>query len=1533
MPSMIDLLDVNSQQDKQVEKGASSMLELIGTESTPSVPIKPITIPKSQSDATRRYFEEGQNPFMSQLIPGHLGSMNMPEPPGGWDTEGQPLDENKVPYVSKVKVFTKPSRETGLSFRKDDNKPNFIERGIKAVSNLFGMDNVMKLSPAAKAQAVVMQMAKDEGVPLDQYRQSPEFIEKLSSSFINMSSFGLVPAFRKALTGEVDYPTSSTTGYMGEALGSLGGLYAGPIKVANIFMSPILKRLPQAYGNEAIAARLLKSSLHDAFLLGPAMGMAGAGQALEQVTFSQAANKVWSDMKSGASIGALFGLSRGLFPEEGLQTGARILTGLVGLNAYRAHEIGGNPFTNRPLGDVLFDIALDSAFLYKGLPKDVRFEVAEDLSALNDRIDKVRKTEEEINTIPDEVIKQAQQKVNDVEKAQVELEAKKVAEKAKAALEAKVELEVKGEEVKEAKGEEVVEETVEPEKVEEVEELKPTSMTEIIEAEVKPKKVRTKKVKEPVTELDEQLGSPRPEKLKEDIHPFRDTDVEHTNEMSLVYKDKIKPGASPEVFTRYLINEVNRYLNGEEVPIEKVRFGLSELAARSENLWRSFDHPEDFSNWKGTVSEAAKWARLSERKVDKGTTLNMGVDPTQIPEATRRIIDGAKRLASYTAKARGMKEFKPIQAANMLKEEFTRSFIDRSGNIRRELLDQLGDQGYEILQRMYLSKGASSLAAQNLKQMRNEVYDGLSKDERRILDNLILADRMIDIGKYKTVKEFKFPEGLTPIESAAYNELFQYTEGITPERAEVLKQRSKAYFEWMKKPLQDMLDAELISQEEYDALASHNYRRLKLVDVFDKRYTSKVGKTKRTVYDSGIESLSRGRDTDIFEPSSEVMALEVFNRAYGRILNNKANQILLDLARTDKENPFVAVKESPSDRIPSGWDRVFVYEKGERKAIYLSPEMAKEWITRNPEMSYKMSQFLRYASGSPVLRTFATGINWGFALANLPRDIMHVWFAARTFENGEWKSVYSPHLPVFSLQMGKDQIGSFSDALLRKGRYEDYIKEGGGVEFLVHQGRLLQRGRHLENDVDKVMNFQGYFGETTEIMTRLALRDRVIKNKAKELGISYGEAAKNKKITQEATFVARDYMDFGQGGGIAKTMDNAIPYLNASIQGTRGLFRAFQPGSGTALISTYKLAQFAALVTGVYIAANKQAPETIKALKGNIDMQNNLCLPLGDGFSFIDDKGQTRYPYIKIPLDPGQRFFKTFFEASTDKWLGNEVDVDAVTNSLSQVSPVGVSSLPPTLSSVLGYTYNKDFWQNEDIWKKTDKPFDWPESKEEYIPGQTPEAFIDFGALTGMSPERTKQAVEQLVTGGSEWSYLAGGAYDLAFSDMPKDNKEKHLAQTLSKVPIIKRFFGITNPYSQYGTKTEEAKMQSDVDRWVQNRGLDTLVEGYLYKDNVNRSEISDYIYSFKDKDIRDRLKDRLKFSEDIKDLPNRSFWLSLKGITDTKARARLYVDRLDSSNDQERDQLMREYNIVNKAGGIVSDEFRSEVRKLRIGE
>jgi hypothetical protein len=106
-------------------------------------------------------------------------------------------------------------------------------------------------------------------------------------------------------------------------------------------------------------------------------------------------------------------------------------------------------------------------------------------------------------------------------------------------------------------------------------------------------------------------------------------------------------------------------------------------------------------------------------------------------------------------------------------------------------------------------------------------------------------------------------------------------------------------------------------------------------------------------------------------------------------------------------------------------------------------------------------------------------------------------------------------------------------------------------------------------------------------------------------------------------------------------------------------------------------------------------------------------------------------------------------------------------------------------------------------------------------------------------------------------------------------------------------------------------------------------IESYLYKGG-EKKKIFSYIRQFKDVDIQDRLLERFEFQQNIKGLPNRSFWLALKGTPDTEARARLFVDRLNKASFEEREQLRKEMAIVENAGGVVSDDFLDAVARFR---
>jgi len=960
------------------------------------------------------------------------------------------------------------------------------------------------------------------------------------------------------------------------------------------------------------------------------------------------------------------------------------------------------------------------------------------------------------------------------------------------------------------------------------------------------------------------------------------------------------------------------------------------------------------------------------------------------------------------------------------RENFNKHWLSQSGNIRRAL-EQYGDRGHEILQAQLTTKNGHPRAVNKHRQLIKEYDHGLSKELRDIRDQLILAERMLSISKTESGKKMKYPEAFTPerskiISEAIGSKTINGIRDLTPEEVAKIRKSTEAYFEHHKMLIEDRYKAGLIGKEERDNLIANNFEKFRNVkditpaNTFDRKREVNVGGKKIQVYDSGIDTLAKGRTTDILEKNSALLALEEMHRTYAGLANNEAMTLILDTARRDPNNPFARVSEpqvielaeqpkkrtelvrsihikknelamsdyeykarlkketghtstkqltdkqlaafdtslgGPSkgyakgsgQKIPKGWKRHFVYENGARKIVWLEPKFSGEFITSGNDVSGALAKTLKWLTLTPVVRTFATTIEPVFALANFPRDITHALFAARTFENGKYKSLYQVTHPTSILKMPADFKAVFKDAFKRTGRYNDYIDDGAGMDFLVVQGRPWKRGLRLENVFDKALDFFGYLNETSEILTRLAVRERVIKNEAAKAGITVEQALKDTKIRKKASFAALDMMNFGDTGGFSRAINNVSPYFSARLTATRSLFRTFKPGSGTAAENWLKIATFGSLITALYIGNHKKNPKTMEQLRGDGRNLNYLIIPLGDQFGYPDpETKQMRYPYIKIPIDSSQVFFKTLFEALTDKWLGKEVDANRVIQALKNSSPVDVTAYPPLASALTGYWLNKDFWNAQDIWKQTDKPLPLAQpkwisgekvgrSEEEYLPGKTPQFFVDLGKVTGLSPERAKYMAEELYTSDSTYAKLLLYGYEEVLSQLPEDYRQQVLADALSKVPGIKRFYGVTNPQAKGMVEYRKLAEKEDAVLWTQNRGLDERMNRYFNATQANpkqksdlNQEVIDYISGFKDKEIRKRMIDDYKFTRSIRQLPNRQFWLNMKRLG-IEQRAEYYLWKMRNSPQDEIDQINKESAVIMRIGGIITKEFRHKVQ------
>ncbi len=866
-----------------------------------------------------------------------------------------------------------------------------------------------------------------------------------------------------------------------------------------------------------------------------------------------------------------------------------------------------------------------------------------------------------------------------------------------------------------------------------------------------------------------------------------------------------------------------------------------------------------------------------------GETGAVGLQPKEKPQFTK---DAQKVEEMYDRADKASNELHKKSFSKIYKKLKT-ELVDVSGNLKTELLKQ-GDYGKEVVMRHDLIAGASTKALNEFQVASDKIFKGLDKTEHEYLNRFIQSRRTIAIEDYKQIKH---PEGLGATEHQAY--LNQFPKDMWDK----LNERANAYFGEMRGQLKQLRKENIISQESYDALIkSGDYSPRQFLQHIDPEITYEIGGKKITVPDSGIKSLDEG-SYGLLEKDASLLLSQVVSRTQGRIFRNRANKALYNFAKVMPDNGVVSlakVIKITEDGKPiyqkaqAGYEKIKVMIDGQAKEMVMPSEMANEWILRDPILTAEQAAVLRWVSGTAILKPMATGLNPEFALTNFPRDLAHVWLT-------DYSKLYSSHLPVYLGQMAKDIVTVAKDAATKKGRFADFINEGGGMEFLTHQGRITTTLEGFANDVQKVM---GWLGETSEIITRLALRERAIRK-----GLS----------PTEATWRARDYLDFSQGGSFTKAADTVIPYLNAGIQGTRGLFKAGAMAPG---LFSYKVAQVGTLATSLYYMnrfMNTEAWEQISVREKN----NNFIVTTP--FSYTDKEGNKKYIYFKIAKDQGQRLFCSIFEALAGKAIGDEVDSDQIIQSIQDSIPIiPTETLPPLMDAFLGYTSNKDFWRNEDIWKgpKVEPEEEWTR--------YTHPLFVRAGGLTGLSPERLKYGLQQFFTYGNIWSSLGGYAWQQIFKDLPDEDKNKTTEEIILKQPFVRRLINSTDPYYKYDKKNEDAKIKASTEQYKLTREFDLLSQRY-YDGEASRAEVMRFIHDAPLVD-RKRLQYRHINRGKIQGLSEKRWWLELSEMS-PETRAIVYWNRWRVAGDDERQMLDKN---MRKVPGIISARFYRQLSILK---
>jgi len=562
-----------------------------------------------------------------------------------------------------------------------------------------------------------------------------------------------------------------------------------------------------------------------------------------------------------------------------------------------------------------------------------------------------------------------------------------------------------------------------------------------------------------------------------------------------------------------------------------------------------------------------------------------------------------------------------------------------------------------------------------------------------------------------------------------------------------------------------------MSKERADSLKETQpfYSPREVMDHFD----SVAAKDARgiSVRESGLKALDEGTENALVTNPTHLLA-EAEAATQARVFKNRADKALMEIARTQPDNTIGLKVETPVGvdanginiygEVPTGQQRIYAWENGQRVAMLAPDKFAKSWVLSDPAMNEQLSAWLRWGSGSPILKATASGaLAPEFAVLNPIRDAAHAYTATQ---------LYSPLVPIGAAQMATDYAQVAAKPALREKLKEIYYKNGGGMEWLASSRTPEQAlKKSIETGtVEATGKAINKINEISEIWTRLALLNRGLKN-----GLSEADA----------TYEARHYMDFAEGGTVTKAADQAVPYLNAGVVGTRGLLRAARiDPAGTSL----KIAQTMAFAAGITTQLVKHYRFFYDSLPDREKESKYIFpLPLSEK---TDSKGNRTYKYIAIPKDQGQRAITAVAEGIAEYAETGTFPFKRVQMGLAELSPTDITPLPPTIKGIISYIANTDPYTWERAWRGREDV----EPSAEFT-AKTPEAFVQAGQATGTSPTRLKTATGQVIADNA-YTHMLGLGVNAAMTGKLDAKERSGMLDYIIEAPVVRRLVRETRP-------------------------------------------------------------------------------------------------------------------------------------------
>lgn len=480
----------------------------------------------------------------------------------------------------------------------------------------------------------------------------------------------------------------------------------------------------------------------------------------------------------------------------------------------------------------------------------------------------------------------------------------------------------------------------------------------------------------------------------------------------------------------------------------------------------------------------------------------------------------------------------------------------------------------------------------------------------------------------------------------------------------------------------------------------------------------------------------KGSKRAIESPIESLMAKT--NDVVEQVEKNKAAQMLTSYEALPG-NPFGLRKLETGESAPH---TISTFRNGVKEVFEVNPDIERAAKNLNKEQIGLVGRIL--ALPVRIGKAGITGLNPAFVAANVVKDQLFSVVTSKVAR--KTAAVANP------INFGKALFSAIGHGKL----YDEVVAQGAmSTSFDIARDQLPQtvaRIRSNKNVASKIAYTVRHPGELLRTVENIIGRSEELTRIQQYAGTKQA-ALKAGRTAQDAQIIAAEAArentaNFSRSGEWGRALNGAVMYLNASIQGSRSLIRAFKSnpvGTGT------KIATTILLPSAIITSYNLSDPERKKVYEDipEYEKETNLILIPPNAKK---DETTGKYNVIKIPLPPGLSNFTSLVRRPIEAAQGlDPVKFMDIANSVMGLSPVNLTRdnkfsassiastlLPQAVKPTIEAITNKDMFTGNSIVSKKYEGL----SKELQVKPNTSGTARIIGGKLGTSPIKTENFVK-----------------------------------------------------------------------------------------------------------------------------------------------------------------------------------------------